>query len=563
MWRTLLCALSAGTCIWLDGCAKQAFPPGGPEDRTPPQIAASEPPSGSISVPVRAPVVLTFSEPMQREEVEKALNVFPAPTGGLALSWQGRNLRISPDTAWDSSRTYILTLQADARDLHNNRLARSLQIAFSTGASIDSGVVSGRILRNGGPAAGTTALLFRVDSRSADPEKDTADYVVTADSSGRFEFGYLGPGQYRIFGLDDRDRDWLWNVGVEPIAVPAFDARLLRPEDSALLPPLILSPLDTVMPAILDCRMAAPDMLQIDLSVGLDSSRLGRQHVSLKSERGVLPATRLYMLDTLADRFYAQFATAPAAGTWLVEVDLEYAGGGVRRFDTCEVGVLAEIHPSAPQPAFVVEPDSMRANLAWHPQVHLRLVEPARSTSARTLSCRSDNFDGVAPCTLMTPFTLALGVPEGSEGRGPVEFQIPAGFILWSSGGTWPAGDSASSVVVPFPFGDSVGQFEVFYAPEDYAQWPGYRIGMRAVAIPRSASWTEPAEQVPLRGTLRGGDYLLFVLGDRDGNLHRDPGWPFPYRPAEPLWELPDTLKVRARFTTELTLPPLFKKQLP
>ena len=64
---------------------------------------------------------------------------------------------------------------------------------------------------------------------------------------------------------------------IEQIAVPSMDARLVRPEDSIVLPPLLLMPLDTVMPTILNCGMIAPGILQIDLSLDLDSSRLDRQ----------------------------------------------------------------------------------------------------------------------------------------------------------------------------------------------------------------------------------------------------------------------------------------------
>ena len=573
----MLCTLYAGVLLWPGGCARQAFPPGGPEDRTPPEIASSEPASGSTEIGLRSPIVVTFSEPMQRDEVEKALNIFPATAGGLNLAWQGTSLRISPDSAWASDQTYILILQAQARDAHNNRLARSLQIAFSTGAVIDSGVVSGRIVKSGRPAAGATALLYRVHDANTDPEQDTADYVVTADSSGRFEFGYLGPGAYRIFGLDDRDRDWLWNVGVEPVAVPAFDASLLRSDDAVLLPPLILTPLDTAMPAILNCAMAAPAILQLDVSEDLDSSRLDLQRVSLRNAARVIPAGRLYMLDSAASRFYAQLDAAPEGGRWTVEIESRHFGTGLRRTDSCEIVVTGETQSAAPRPAFLVEPDSIHAALAWHARVHLRLLEPAGSTTSNAFACQFDSAEGRAPCSLTTPFTLAVDVPGRAEGRGPVTFLIPAGFIRWSAGGSWPPDDSVFRLAVPFPFRDSVGQFELFYDDSVLAGWPGFlvgpqvqtraapslRVGMRAVSGPRGALWMEPAGQVPLRGAVRGGDYLLFVLGDHDGNLRRDPGWPSPYRPSEALWELPDTLRVRARFTTELTLPSLTKKQLP
>ena len=55
------------------GCAKPMAPPGGPVDRTPPEIISSTPASGSIGISIDPSIVIEFSEVIDAKSVEKAL----------------------------------------------------------------------------------------------------------------------------------------------------------------------------------------------------------------------------------------------------------------------------------------------------------------------------------------------------------------------------------------------------------------------------------------------------------------------------------------------------------
>jgi hypothetical protein len=132
-------------------------------------------------------------------------------------------------------------------------------------------------------------LCYREPGPESDPELDTADYVVQTDGDGRFALSFLGTGTYRVFALDDRDRDWLWNIGVEELAVPAGDLHLDSAGQTRALPALHLAALDTTLPSLADCALAAAgwwalefdgdwapgqvDSLQVFLVRGTDTSR--------------------------------------------------------------------------------------------------------------------------------------------------------------------------------------------------------------------------------------------------------------------------------------------------
>jgi hypothetical protein len=144
---------------------------------------------------------------------------------------------------------------------------------------------------------------------------------------------------------------------------------------------------------------------------------------------------------------------------------------------------------------------------------------------------------------------------------GPIELELPVRAVRWAAGGEWPE-DSVRRVRVSFPYRDSVGEFELKPLVTDAQDRPLMRVGLRP-ARAGAPIWQAVAPDGTLRGTLRQGDYLLSLYADRNGDGRREAGWPYPFRPSEPLWPLADTLHVRARFTTELSVTVDPKKQLP
>ncbi|MFO7767560.1 MAG: Ig-like domain-containing protein, partial [bacterium] len=142
------------------GCAKEGFPPGGPEDTELPEVVYTFPRPGSVDVDRGQTIVLGFSEAMDRRSVENAL--FFTPDIGLTLwpSWHGRELHLRPRVPLRENTTIVITLGAEASDLRRNRMGRSVTLAFSTGPTLDQGAISGRVFREGEPVGGAWVWLY-------------------------------------------------------------------------------------------------------------------------------------------------------------------------------------------------------------------------------------------------------------------------------------------------------------------------------------------------------------------------------------------------------------------
>ncbi|MGH7602072.1 MAG: Ig-like domain-containing protein, partial [bacterium] len=154
----------------LSACAREGFPPGGPEDRTPPQLVETAPAKNATRVPLSAHLEFTFSEKIDHASFEQALFISPAPAQDedkkLRFRWRGLRVEVIFPDSLRRERTHVVTLGTDVRDLRNNRLANAFSLAFSTGDSIDTGEINGKIFHE--KPAGVLILAYLLEATVGD-----------------------------------------------------------------------------------------------------------------------------------------------------------------------------------------------------------------------------------------------------------------------------------------------------------------------------------------------------------------------------------------------------------
>ncbi|MCI0405734.1 MAG: Ig-like domain-containing protein, partial [candidate division Zixibacteria bacterium] len=231
-------------------CAKFGAPPGGPEDKIPPEVLSVSPPSGSIQVDSGIYFEFTFSEKVQR--VSLAANVFISPP--LADSFhdelKGKIYRVSPNRYLKKEVTYVVTLGTGVRDLRGNTLSQAYSLSFSTGEKIDSGEIVGQIFDKTAPATQVLVKIYRIADMSAAVDWQKPDYQTSSGKDGRFKFSFLPSGRYRLlatlsqkFGLHHRD------IATAKIGEKTQPAQIF------------LEPLDTIPLELLDARMNSDRLL--------------------------------------------------------------------------------------------------------------------------------------------------------------------------------------------------------------------------------------------------------------------------------------------------------------
>jgi len=281
----------------LIGCASQAPPSGGPQDKTPPTIISAEPADNSIKVDPSARITISFSEPIRQESLNNAFSLSPPPEGAVRSRWRGKTVELTFDSSFQDNRTYVLTLGTTLSDLQGNKLLYSFHLAFSTGDHLDQGQITGFLTGQGESVLGWNVIGYYMGSlppstkafvekrgiaessptkadfitagsppskiKTPDPSSVIPDASTQTGEDGSWELKHLTAGLWRIFAFQDRDDDRLWTPNLEQIAVPSRDVQAYA--DSTQLPEIVYlrAAYPPVLPNVVRVVAKYPDLLEI------------------------------------------------------------------------------------------------------------------------------------------------------------------------------------------------------------------------------------------------------------------------------------------------------------
>ncbi len=250
--------------LFLCSCAKQGFPPGGPVDKTPPEVVSTSPLCNFTGVSPETQIEVTFSKRMERESVQKAVYISPVLERPPELSWKGRTLFIKSLQRFSTDRTYVVTIGTGAQDQQGNPLAKPYSFAFSTGSRMDLGEISGKVTTPAGPQARAFVWAYRLEpGKEPDPGKGNPDYITETDGEGDYFLRFLSPGVYRVFAFLDKDGDRKYAPEQEPLAVPPTDATLSDSADSVPMTDLFPVVRDTTRPQL--PAVEIPDQIHLEV----------------------------------------------------------------------------------------------------------------------------------------------------------------------------------------------------------------------------------------------------------------------------------------------------------
>lgn len=204
--------LLVGFSILCSSCATPIAPTGGPSDEEGPGLEFTDPETGTTNFDGRI-FEFQFDEFVNRSTVRQALTIEPDLGIEYGISWKRKTMFIEFEESFPDSTTVIIKLGTELTDTRNNKISSPITLAISTGDDIDSGEISGRVLlaENGQAADEQRILLYR---QPVDLTR-RANYQAQTDTSGSFTFSYLAEGTYKALLVDDRNRNKIWDQGME------------------------------------------------------------------------------------------------------------------------------------------------------------------------------------------------------------------------------------------------------------------------------------------------------------------------------------------------------------
>ncbi len=192
--------------ILLSSCAKQSTPTGGPRDKDAPKLLESTPKNESINTKPEQ-IILTFDEYIKLENPSKGIVITPRINKDEVEYTALKNVvTVKLNQELEDSTTYVFNFQKSVVDISEDNSAENLKLVFSTGNTIDSINLSGRILFHFPTVKPDyTNVLVGIY-----PVGDTTDvftaqpyYLSQVDTTGSFKISNIKNGLYRAFAWKD------------------------------------------------------------------------------------------------------------------------------------------------------------------------------------------------------------------------------------------------------------------------------------------------------------------------------------------------------------------------
>lgn len=263
------------------GCAGQVSPSGGPPDTVPPRIVSTSPGQGSLHVR-NSPVVLEFSEYVDKRSVENSIFISP-DIGDLTFDWGTTDVAITYSGELRDSTTYVLTVGTDVTDIRNkNRMASSFSLAFSTGDRIDTAGISGRIFDPN--PSGIMIFAYGHEGRMIDtlhPSRMKPDHITQTGKDGSFELPFLAYGRYRLIAVRDEYKNLLYDAEVDQFGLPSSEF-MLTPEHRLVQGVQIrMTVEDTTRPFLSSIRSLDSRHALLRFSEEIDTSSFGPDDITI------------------------------------------------------------------------------------------------------------------------------------------------------------------------------------------------------------------------------------------------------------------------------------------
>ncbi|MBO4829523.1 MAG: Ig-like domain-containing protein [Fibrobacter sp.] len=315
------------SCLMIAACATQVAPTGGPEDKLPPRVAGVSPAPKTANHPNELYVKLEFDEWINASIPRGAITISPPIEKKLRYEVHGKTLEVYSRAELDTGTTYTVTFAGGIKDLRGNALAKPFQVVFSTGATIDSLTLNGRVMvsdslvrKKSYPSVGLYLMgPERESKRYLEKYRDTVTrvldslpmltkeeplYLTAADSIGNFTFTGLKAGRYRVVAFVDGNGNHKIEPSSELAGVWISDLALSETTQDTLWIPL--ADLDTSHVELESVSQPFANVLEAKFSrhVYFDSAFADTSNCYLASSADTLYPQLVYLGTESAPRFY-------------------------------------------------------------------------------------------------------------------------------------------------------------------------------------------------------------------------------------------------------------------
>jgi hypothetical protein len=541
--------------LFIFACAKVGFPPGGPEDKTPPEMITTIPAVGETRVNPNTTVQAVFSEHIKPLDAADAIFISPYPGDKVKYRIRGKKITVQFPEPLKADKTYVITFGTGIRDYRNNGLKETFALAFSTGDSLDEGRISGRIF-GVEDAAGIDIWAYGIaDSLSPDPSLQRPDYIVQCEKNGIFRFSHLSADRYRLFAVKDRAADRLYQPVEDAIGMTWRDVLLSRngslDADNCNFQ---LTVEDTLGPSLVSAVPQNRQLVHCQFDEAAASEPTQDQFTIVCAEDSLDTLTVHQVCFDGRDRRIIQVRTEiqnPARQYRICVKNLfDQSGNGVDpAYSSAQFMGNAQADTTAPALVKTIPAPGERS-AALDGAIRLTFTETMDTVRFQRGFFFGDTLGNAIDGSIRWPSPLEA---EFHASR-PLESKKEYRLTLSGQDVLDLTGNALADTLFHFQTlnGDTLTELSGTVADPDSSGSGTIYINVRQVektALMNTIHINNPgAYRI---GALLPGRYFLSCFRDRDGNGRYSFGRSFPFLPAERFVEYPDTVVLRSRWPNE------------
>ncbi|MDF9830501.1 Ig-like domain-containing protein [Parabacteroides sp. PF5-6] len=340
-------------------CASIGNPNGGPYDEAPPKYITSTPVPNKTNHQGKK-IEILFDELIQLEKPSENVIITPPQMQTPIIRAIGKKVTVELQDTLQENTTYTIDFTNSIVDNNEKNVLENFTFAFSTGDVIDTLEVSGFLLNaeNLEPMPGITIGLHRNLEDSAFTHTPF-DRTSRTNERGKFTIRNISPGTYRIYALNDVNRDYTFDQPGEDIAyneepiTPTFE--LTTREDTTWVDSLTIDTIRTV---------AYTRFMPDDIQLFLFKEKFARQYM-LRPER---PESHLFVV-----KYNAPLDTVPLP----VPVNFEPQDSSWYYIQTADMGTTVNFWITD---STVWKQDSLQLSFTYPKSDSLNILVPQTDT---------------------------------------------------------------------------------------------------------------------------------------------------------------------------------------
>lgn len=212
-------------------CANVGMPTGGAKDETPPVVVKSTPEANALNYQKKT-IYIEFDELIQLKDYRSKFIVSPPVNEQPLVEARGNKLLVEFEEDLQPNTTYTLDFADAIVDNNEGNVLENYSFSFSTGEYIDSLQVSGNLYDADDLSPSQGVLIFLHNNLNDTAiQKLVPIRMAKTNAEGRFNVRNVSPGKYRVYALDDANRNFKFDQPGEAMAwsdiivEPSFENR--------------------------------------------------------------------------------------------------------------------------------------------------------------------------------------------------------------------------------------------------------------------------------------------------------------------------------------------------